>query len=376
MIISLETGVNIPISVDFQLKAMDNKMADEVNQRKGALCFSCKMTEADLHDVDKVAGGIYMDFTTEDLLQKFKSLAAEHDIPAEDWDDWEIPGSSKERMGMMRIPLSKDFELTKIFSVLHNTLLRTFSTTEQLILRDTSGCDQWGKGVLPKDKKEKLEEVKGKWRKRLGPLLGYKDKQCPNQITGGLCEKFFGEELREQVVEVIGDMWKVGHDTEMTSEQKNNYRRYLQEMNILRRVAVSNSKVRIRPLWSFVIKLHIFIVDTWGFFKFGKAFHRFLDHLVEHLILNGNRGLKNQSEQSIESSHHVGRDDRRDLARKDNLEHNAYDVVMKKWVASDPGVRSLDIYPSCKTCGETGHWTVSCPLKTGPCHEIDNPLVL
>ena len=64
---------------------------------------------------------------------------------------------------------------------------------------------------------------------------------------------------------------------------------------------------------------------------------------MEHLILNGNRGLQNQSETPIESSHHVERDDRRDLARKDTLEHNAFDVVMKKWVASDPGVRSLDV---------------------------------
>ena len=67
-----------------------------------------------------------------------------------------------------------------------------------------------------------------------------------------------------------------------------------------------------------------------------------MDHLVEHLILNGNRGLKNQSETPIETSHHIERDDRRDLARKDCLEHNAFDVMTKKWIASDPGVRSID----------------------------------
>ena len=72
------------------------------------------MTYEDLHDVDKVARGIYMDFTTEELLKKFKSLASDNEIPVEDWDDWEIPGPSNERMGMMRQPLSSEFELTKV----------------------------------------------------------------------------------------------------------------------------------------------------------------------------------------------------------------------------------------------------------------------
>ena len=77
--------------------------------------------------------------------------------------------------------------------------------------------------------------------------------------------------------------------------------------------------------------------------KHKYTFKRFLDHLIEYLILNGNRGLKNESETPIETSHHVERDDRRDLARKDCLEHNSFDVVVKKWTASDPGVRSLDL---------------------------------
>ena len=44
VIVSLQTGTNIAISLDFQLKAMDNKMIDELSQLKGALCFSCTMT--------------------------------------------------------------------------------------------------------------------------------------------------------------------------------------------------------------------------------------------------------------------------------------------------------------------------------------------
>ena len=57
-----------------------------------------------------------MDFTTQDLLDKFKSLAAINDVPVEEWDDWEIPGSSATRMGIMRQPLSKEIELTKVRS--------------------------------------------------------------------------------------------------------------------------------------------------------------------------------------------------------------------------------------------------------------------
>ena len=33
LIVSLENGINISISVDFQLKAMDNKMIDELSRK-------------------------------------------------------------------------------------------------------------------------------------------------------------------------------------------------------------------------------------------------------------------------------------------------------------------------------------------------------
>ena len=153
----------------------------------------------------------------------------------------------------------------------------------------------------------------------------------------------FGQERREAVLDAIDEVWVIGHKRKMTVVEKSNYRRLLQSINILRKIASSDMLVKVFLLWEFCIEFHIFIVDGWSFFLWGKAFHRFIDHLVEHLILNGNRGLKRKSETPIETSHHIERDDREDLARKNTLENNATDVVNRKWTASDPGVRSLDI---------------------------------
>ena len=85
------------------------------------------------------------------------------------------PGPSKARY-LQFIP--------QILSVLHAAKLRAFPFLEELILRDLSGCRVWGSGPIPVDKKERLEDLRKKWKVRLGALLGFRDKQAPNQVTG------------------------------------------------------------------------------------------------------------------------------------------------------------------------------------------------
>jgi hypothetical protein len=73
---------------------------------------------------------------------------------------------------MKRAPLTDNFEITKVLSGLH-TKLRSVPFLEELILRDLSGCQVWGKGRIPMDMKQRYLELKEVWKTKLGPLLGF-----------------------------------------------------------------------------------------------------------------------------------------------------------------------------------------------------------
>ena len=85
--------------------------------------------------------------------------------------------------------------------MLHATLLRLYEWLKELILRNASGCQQWGSGRLPEvyynwkyycyffvqGAKERMAETKQRLLELLGPVLGLVEKQAPNQVTGNTC---------------------------------------------------------------------------------------------------------------------------------------------------------------------------------------------
>jgi hypothetical protein len=169
--------------------------------RTGAFCTACKSTAEDMKNVELVAEGFYMDLGTEELTSKFQQLAEELGVSLGE----QLPskrGDYRTRLGLKSAPLTNKFEITKVpylkfvcfnlgklfqvLSVLHAAKLRAFPFIEEIILRDLSGCRVWGSGRIPLDKKERYEDLKSRWKVMLGPLLGFRAKQAPNQVTGSL----------------------------------------------------------------------------------------------------------------------------------------------------------------------------------------------
>ena len=69
---------------------------------------------------------------------------------------------------------------------MHAAKLRAFPFLEELLIRDLSGCRVWGSGRIPVEKKARYENLKKRWKVMLGPILGFRAKQAPNQVTGSL----------------------------------------------------------------------------------------------------------------------------------------------------------------------------------------------
>ena len=309
VIVALQSGKLVPISADVNFGAMDNKLTKTLTGRTGAFCTACSASSTDMHKPEAISIGFYMNVGTGDLNMKFKELAGKFGIGEEDLKDWTVPskkGDYSERLGLKRAPMTKEFEITKVLSVLH-TKLRSVPFIEDLICRDLSGCRQWGDGKLPQVEKERYMELKEEWKSKLGPILGFKNKKAPNQITGHLCDMFFHEEQRPALITLIGDLgiWDEEGKRELTQTELNNFKTLIEGASVIGRVASCNQKVKVLELRKFCIDFHMFVSLTWPWILWGETFHRLVDHLWEFLLLNNNKGLGNVSEQSLESSHKV-----------------------------------------------------------------------
>ena len=117
IIIAMESGILVPISTDLNFGAMDNKLTKMVTGRTGAFCTACSASAEDMHNEKLISEGFYMDIGTDCLNLKFEEIAKKFDIGPEEILEWEIPskkGDYKERLGLKKAPMTREFEITKV----------------------------------------------------------------------------------------------------------------------------------------------------------------------------------------------------------------------------------------------------------------------
>ena len=228
LVVALPCGVLVPISADVTFSAMDNKLTQTLTGRTGAFCTSCTNSASDMKDPKVIADGFYMNFGTDKLSAKFHQLAEKFALDAKDIEHCSIPsntGDYQERLGQKKAPLTQEFEITKVLSILHATKLRAVPFIQEIIIRDLSGCRVWGSGRIPTDKKERYEIISLKWKEMLGPLLGFRGRQAPNQITGFLCDIFLSFGRRPAVLNCIKNLniWREDNFCPITETELDNY---------------------------------------------------------------------------------------------------------------------------------------------------------
>ena len=212
----------------------------------------------------------------------------------------------------------------------------------------------------------------------LGPVLGFREKSAPNQVTGALVKDFLSEVKREEVLaalQKLGCQDEDGKERDLNQGELENYRKLLQGISVISRVVRSSGRIKFLDLRAFCRDLHIFIVETWPWVLFGESLHRLIDHSWEYILLNGTYGLANKSESSCESVHKCEVFSREHLARKTNLSHNLEDVFCRQHLSGDPGIREKDKPVKCTRCRSKEHYTVACPQKTATVTRRDDALV-
>ena len=244
-------GCTTAISGDFQLKGLDSKLVEMLNQRTGAYCYACDVTKQDAHKVERVQEGFTMNVSMERLEDAVENLLREHNVSDEDRDMFEFPyqpGDYEVRLGLKHTPLTSVLEVQKVIAVLHTTKLRMFGFVNELISRMTSKCLQWGKGRLPPTTKDRLLRARLEWNEdHLGTLIGYRHKQAPNQITGHLVDLFMLEANRPSVLEAIRKMksWKSSWGRPMSDDEVEYFRNLLQRLKVIGSVVSSGQCVKV-----------------------------------------------------------------------------------------------------------------------------------
>ena len=208
LLVSMPCGKVVSLSANINVSALDNKMTQMLTGRTGAFCTACKSTSDDMKDIAKVQADFYLDLGTSNWNSIFVSLATDAELDIEN-PDTVLPskkGDYNKRFGLKRKPMTNTIEITKSVSVLHASKLRAVLFLEEIMLRDLSGCHQWGKGKLPLDCKARLGSIREKWKNLLGPLLGFCGKSAPNQLTGHLCDVFLSEKKQKGLLEALKEL--------------------------------------------------------------------------------------------------------------------------------------------------------------------------
>ena len=125
-----------------------------------------------------------------------------------------------------------------------NSALRILSWFNNLGSRHCSKTG-WGRGHRFTDSERKrFESCKLDWKLLLGEVAGYRNKPCPNQMTGYLADRMFAENQREAFVEKIAKLWQKFRKGEMPTTMKDVYLELLQRFAVIRRVVAADRCIR------------------------------------------------------------------------------------------------------------------------------------
>ena len=296
----------VSFSVNFQLKSADGKLGQELTGRTGAHCFSCDLSVEQMHDPAIIRQGLSMNVVTTDLNRHFAALAADYEISESELDNFVIPsekGDWDERLGLKGRPLSEKVEISRISSVLHCSVLRILTWINQLVPR-WSTVQKWGHGNKYSDREHKrLKKAHDRWMLVLGEVAGYKNKPCPNQMTGYLASQLFEEKRRNLILDKISQVWMDLNSKPMEDNAREVFRSLFQRLSVIRRVISSDRCILITQFYEYCLDAYIFILQEFPWCLISDSLHRLLAHVWEHIVLNGNFGLASENEQRIECTH-------------------------------------------------------------------------
>jgi hypothetical protein len=329
-----------------ELSMMDGKMIDLIQGDSGAFCHYCNATRADANDIIKIQNGFKIEKTAEKCREIWESI-----------ESGEILYSDKCRVGQVHKPLNtRDI---RFYGITHQKL-RSLDHMEKLLYHLVSGqTHTWSetefrvKDALKIAKKVTIKHI----RKKLGFLIDTPTSGGGNTDTGGIAERFFSRESREDICVLINKE----SDRDAFSKLLGMYEMVL---SVCQNVDASKIAIptEVRVLCQ---ELMIFEKTSFPWAYISPSVHSMCGHNPELFEITGGAPIAIYSEQGSEAwNKHIRafKSGPAARARQTSIQENIHDIFNRMMLQTHPKIATRKRQVQCGRCERLGHTIRSCSL--------------
>ena len=338
--LELEQGL---VKVKVIRTMFDGKMSGILTGAGGAKCQLCTASHKELHDVELIRSGFPINRTITAAKEIFSYVDEEEYLS--------LP--SKERFGLTHQPVS-DINVISASPLYSYTCV--FRWYMLLVYHIHSGSKKWS----PTSVKVKLslKFVTGFLYEKTGLRIDQPSSDGGTTSTGNVARECFSN--KNDLIHWISSLLPPEYHNPLAKIQ-NNLSAILRTFSCSREINTDALDIICRETYEFIL-----LQFPWA--NITPSLHKLLAHCTELIRdCNDRYGLKDFSEEAVESCNKLIRRYREHLARKNSFTHNTRDIFVRLLSHSDPLMTKFRYFVMCKNCGELSH---ICKLRCRTSHEL------
>ena len=329
-----QEGIVLPqglMNVKIYRSMFDGKMSGILTGAGGAKCQLCTATFEELHDIDLVRSGFPIN----------RTISAARDIFASVDKSEYLALPSKERFGLTHEPLSEIETIPA--SPLHSytCVFRWFMT---LVYHLHSGSTKWS--PTSAKVRNSLKFVREFLREKTGLKIDQPSSDGGTTSTGNIARECFNN--KNNIIHWISTL--------ITADLRDPITKILHNLSAILRSFSSSREINTDTHELLCRETYEFILLKFPFANITPSLHKLLAHSTELIRdCNNGFGMKEFSEEAVESCNKLIRKYREHLSRKNSFSLNTKDIFVRLSSQSDPVLITFRHHVVCKTCGELNH---------------------
>lgn len=337
-------NTEVQLKVKTEISMVDCKMVSLLQGDSGGFCHYCFVNRQNANDPLIIAQGFHIEKTLEQMEETWKEVEAGN-----------ISWSDPRRAGQCHEPITSTN--MRYFAVLHQKL-RSFDHCLKLMYHLVADYTRnWSdptSGPLKRAKQEVIDHI---WQK-CSFLVDTPTSGGGNTNVGGTAERFFAEENRDAICQII-----------RKESDRTAFSKLLSMFNIMLSITQQcdvSKVVNYEKVQSLGTELMLFHKEAFPFAFLSPTVHQMCAHSHELFQMNNGKPIAMYSEQSGEAwNKHIRsfQSGAACRARQSSLLHNTRDIFSRMMIATHPAIVSKRLSLFCTNCKSYGHTIRGCPQK-------------
>ena len=347
------------LNVVTEISMIDGKMADIIQGDAGAFCHYCTITRAEANKLERIEQGFAIEKSFEKCLRTWQAL-----------ESGELLYDDKGRAGQVYKPMNT--RNMQFYGITHQKL-RSLDHMEKLLYHLVSGqTHTWSeqnwrvKDALKLGKSETVELI----RQKCGFLIDTPTSNGGNTNYGGIADRFFGQEHREDICSII-----------LNESDRSAFSKLLQLFNMVLSVCqhVDVNKIAIpEKVKELSLDLMIFHKNNFTWAMLPPTVHSMCGHNWEMSNITGGAPIAVFSEQGSEAwNKHIRafKSGPGARARQTSIKDNTLDIFHRMMSKTHPIIASQKRQLACIRCNKLGHTIRSCPTRFSIARDFETATV-